>query len=1501
MAGTLGSLVLKLSADVATLQGDLGKAASSSQQYADRVSKQWADTAHSIKDGFKDLAGGIVAAFSVEKLVEFGKQAIETADQMTKMAQKVGVSVESLSALSVQAKLSGGGLDELGSGMEKLARNAAAAAGGSKEQAAAFQAIGVAVKDANGNVRQQQDILTDLAKKFSGYADGVTKTADAQIFFGKAGAQLIPVLNELGEKGFDEVTKSAQAFGQVISTETAKQAEHFNDNLTSLGLEAKGLANSVVANLLPALNQLSDSWVEAGKTTNNYADSANTIASAVKILIFGLLAVKETIAAAVASFAGMYDTVKATFSAAGDIVDAWATATAAQIKAALHFDPAGVDAAQAQFSAKVKTIGETFSKSIEGAKAGMGGGLDDLIKNVTADWNILFAAQTKAADSANKAGEANKGTAAPLIANTAALDEAKKAAEQLADMLTKDAETLAKLRGALDPLSKAQQEYVQRIIEIQAAYSKETELAKTAGASLERYAQIKQLMIDKTAAAQAAYGKEATAIAKAGDVLGNYLKQAAKENALIGLTDREKAIAQAVQNVTDEFEKNTEKGIKNAQSLHDVAAGASAAAAATFDLEKTANDVKDFVKEFGDVSPFEKLTKGIEEVGKALEKAMGEGATDRIKELQKTLGGIRQSLVEGIVKSSQDGLRSLQSMSTEGSNAFKVMQVAIDALTLVQAVSAILNQAQGDPYSAFARMAAMAAAVVALGVDIAGFGGGGGPSAQSSEQMQKTQGTGTVLGDATAQSDSIAKAIEITANATTQLVGLNRGMLNALNNLQDGLGAAGGQIARGENNVPAPSLSGGLDIPGDPLGSKIFGALFGGKQKIIDAGITIAGGVLSDMINSIAVGAYTTIHTSGGLFGHGKDSQVVTDITDQFGKQFSLVIKSIADTVKQGALALGLLPADVQKALDDYQVAAINISLQGLSADDQQKALEAVFSSIFDGVAAAVVPFIGQFQEVGEGLGETLVRIATEVQVAQEGFKQLGLSVSQTDPEKFAQISDALIKAAGGIDDFISGMQSFVDNFSSDSNKLAISGASIASAFSQVGLTVPATRDGMWGLMQSLDATTDAGRAQIATLLRLSDASAAYYDQIDAFNKTLGIGQESDLHAQLKSIRDAATGLVKALTAAGASSDTLQKIYTAATEKVQEVIAALQESAQELAFSLGLTTQGSLDQVNQEISSLESKANGGASAVSNFGSAIHEASQKANDAINLLLGNLSPLNDQQKLQTALNGLRAGTVTADQVLEIGRRLYASSEAYTSLFNTVKGYTGKGGTTGGSSFSGGNSSTSSGGGLTSEEQTRLQQLLAQQQTLQAAQTLSQYQTLAQQIAEIASAKQESWQDVLKEMSIQSSDLEKGLGLANDDALDAYLTNIQKQTDSATESAQSIVDAILALPTQIAAALSGALPAGGSTGPNHVTIPTIGGSTPSTPPGTGNNGTTPVGGSGGNGAGGNGGGTGPIHLSPESATMVGNAVVIGMQPTVNGIMNLPSRNLRIPASVR
>src|SRR5690606_16732005 len=62
---------------------------------------------------------------------------------------------------------------------------------------------------------------------------------------------------------------------------------------------------------------------------------------------------------------------------------------------------------------------------------------------------------------------------------------------------------------------------------------------------------------------------------------------------------------------------------------------------------------------------------------------------------------------------------------------------------------------------------------------------------------QAAQGTGTVLGSINAKSESIAKAVDISADATSQLVGINRAMLRALESVQMGIEGASSRVARG--------------------------------------------------------------------------------------------------------------------------------------------------------------------------------------------------------------------------------------------------------------------------------------------------------------------------------------------------------------------------------------------------------------------------------------------------------------------------------------------------------------------------------------------------------------------------------------------------------------------------------------------------------------------------------------------------------------------------------
>ncbi|MBA8886165.1 phage-related minor tail protein [Dokdonella fugitiva] len=910
-----------------------------------------------------------------------------------------------------------------------------------------------------------------------------------------------------------------------------------------------------------------------------------------------------------------------------------------------------------------------------------------------------------------------------------------------------------------------------------------------ANAARERAAQTHQANADAIKREQAA-------------IVSKLASDARYEQSLLRMTDRERAVAEAQRHATEYYKQNEAAFKAQGVTLEQLTAQQAKAAGVTFDLAEQAANLNQVLSQFGEVDPFTKLVESIKQVGEELTTA-----TDpkRVEALQRALGNMRQSMVVGVVQTSQEALRGIQSLTEEGSRSFQALQIAIDALTVVQGIAAIVNQGMGDPYTAIPRMIAMAAMIAKLGVNIKGFTGGGSNPAHSAEYRQALQGTGSVLGDEKAKSESIAKATEITANATEQLVGINRGMLDALRSLQRALGAAGNQLARGAANAEFPGLQDstrgllGLDplgsaLTSDPIGGAIGSFLWGGSQKVIDQGIQIAGGRLTDMLNSIVVGAYQTVKTDGGLFGSDSTKDQFGAVSADFSRQFQLVIGSIVDTVREGAKALGVLPADVEAAIAAYNVEATKISLEGLSAEDQQKALEAVFSKIFDGLAGAVVPFIDQFQKVGEGLGETLVRVATEVQVTQEAFKQLGIAVAETDPEKFAQIADGLVEATGGIDAFISGLNSFVSKFSSDAHQLDVNSQALVSAFGQANLTLPQTREGMLALMQSLDATTEQGREQIATLLRLSDVADQYYSQLDAFSKQLGLSQSGELKRQLTSIHDSAVALSQALQRAGASSDQLQRIATAAFDRMREAIEAVRSAAQESAFELGLTNAGSLDQVNAEVDRLKGIADAAKGSMHGFGSAIEDAANRARDAINLLLGDKSPLNDQRKLEVARQGLVAGTVTQDQFLEIARRLYATTSQFTREFEFAQRYPGAGQAR--SPGGGGGGSP----GLTGEQQARLTDLLKQQQELQAQSDLVRYRELAQQYAQLADVDKKSFIDELKGAGIDLTKFAQGLGLQGEEALKAYGDNLKAQIEAQGNGAASIVDAIRELGDRI-----------------------------------------------------------------------------------------------------
>lgn len=191
---------------------------------------------------------GLAAAAVTGGIVALAKNAIDLADDMRDLSQRTGVSIQTLGQFKIAAELSGSSLEGVAKGLTFLNKNMVAAATGTEAAAAAFKTIGVATTDAQGNLRTADQVFLDIADRFATLRDGPEKAALAMKVFGKAGAELIPILN-LG-------SQEIQRFGLNISQDFADKADAFNDQIGIANAQLTNLTIQIGSALLPVFNGL---------------------------------------------------------------------------------------------------------------------------------------------------------------------------------------------------------------------------------------------------------------------------------------------------------------------------------------------------------------------------------------------------------------------------------------------------------------------------------------------------------------------------------------------------------------------------------------------------------------------------------------------------------------------------------------------------------------------------------------------------------------------------------------------------------------------------------------------------------------------------------------------------------------------------------------------------------------------------------------------------------------------------------------------------------------------------------------------------------------------------------------------------------------------------------------------------------------------------------------------------------------------------------------------
>jgi hypothetical protein len=472
----------------------------------------------------------------------------------------------------------------------------------------------------------------------------------------------------------------------------------------------------------------------------------------------------------------------------------------------------------------------------------------------------------------------------------------------------------------------------------------------------------------------------------------------------------------------------------------------------------------------------------------------------------------------------------------------KVFHAAELAMTLAELVpkgiSAVLSQGEGDPYSAFGRMAAMAAIVTGLGVAIGSVSGGGG--VPLSESRQKKQGTGSVLGS-DAKSESISRALDGIEGATVQGLAISNGMLASLRNIEVGIaqfssllvrttgvtGKFGAGMDRNVFDTKAIGLGGavlggvggamggayvgmgasqiGLML-GGPVGmalgaalgavigktfiGKALGSVFGGKQTVEDTGFALAKTSLAGIrAGGTDASQYAEIKKAGGWFSSDKTSVKTEGLGADGNRQIASILTSLYDTVFEAGKMLGIGADGFEAQLNSFVVDIGKVSLKGLSDEEIEKELSAVFSKVGDNLASFGVAGLESFQKVGEGYLETLTRVATNYQAVSVVTGSMGMTFSAVGLASVGA-RERLIDLAGGLDEFTSSADQFLADFYTDKERAAALRTRITPTLDQFGIKTGAedSLKQFRGVVTGLDLTTEAGARAYASLMQIAPA-----------------------------------------------------------------------------------------------------------------------------------------------------------------------------------------------------------------------------------------------------------------------------------------------------------------------------------------------------------------------------------------------------------------------------
>jgi PHD/YefM family antitoxin component YafN of YafNO toxin-antitoxin module len=220
--------------------------------------------------------------YGISKPVEEAAKAMEA---LKRQSQELGVSTGFLQTMNAAATLTGVQSDKLVASIARLDTAFQRAKDGSKVTAAAFKEVGVSVRDNLSN----EELVNKVLAGWDKLSNGPQKVTVAVNLFGRAGAQLVPVLDQMAAH-MDEVNAKVKQFG-LQNPAAVEQGAQIAARFRDAGLAAQGLGMAVLEKIGPAMQAMLDDFAKASDAVRKFlgdGDALRTTIDLAKDAVIGL-------------------------------------------------------------------------------------------------------------------------------------------------------------------------------------------------------------------------------------------------------------------------------------------------------------------------------------------------------------------------------------------------------------------------------------------------------------------------------------------------------------------------------------------------------------------------------------------------------------------------------------------------------------------------------------------------------------------------------------------------------------------------------------------------------------------------------------------------------------------------------------------------------------------------------------------------------------------------------------------------------------------------------------------------------------------------------------------------------------------------------------------------------------------------------------------------------------------------------------------------------------